>query len=260
MVLKESRKRILNFKEEDPKMKDRETLSEKNYKSRREVLLKKVKALENIADDFPMFIRRQDLVRYLSRYELFKLILNVKGSIVEGGVHKGASLMLYAQLSSIYEPYAFNREIIGFDTFEGIVQIDDKKDKDNPCIGDFSDSDIDLLKKCVTLYDLNRPLSHISKIRLIKGNATEAIPEFFKKNTHVVVALAYLDFDLYAPTKTALDIIVPRMPKGAVLAFDELNARQWPGETMALLESFGVNKLKIRKFPADPYVSYTILD
>ena len=167
--------------------------------------------------------------------------------------------MLYAQLSSIYEPYAFNREIIGFDTFEGIVEVD-KKDKGNAQIGDFSDADIDLLKECVVLYDLNRPLSHISKVQLIKGDATQTIPEFFKENTYVVVALLYLDFDLYAPTKTALETILPRMPKGAVLAFDELNARQWPGETLALLESLGINKLKVRKFPADPYLSYAILD
>lgn len=240
-------------------MKDREIPSEKDYKYRRELLLNKVKKLENIADDFPMFIRRQDLIRYLTRYELFKLILNVKGSIVECGVHRGASLMLYAQLSSIYEPYAFNREIIGFDTFEGFVEIDEM-DKDDPQIGDFSDADIDLLKECGIMYDLNRPLSHISKIRLIKGDATKTIPKFFEENTYVVVSLLYLDFDLYAPTKTALENIIPRMPKGAVLAFDELNARQWPGETMALLEALDINKLKIRKFPADPYVSYAILD
>lgn len=240
-------------------MKDRETPLEKEYRVRRETLLKKVRKLENIADDFPMFVRRQDLVRYLCRYELFKHILNVKGSIVECGVHRGAALMLYAQLSSIYEPYAFNREIIGFDTFEGIVEIDEK-DKDNPQIGVFSDTDIDLLEECVRLYDLNRPISHISKIRLIKGDATKKIPQFFEENTHTVVALLYLDFDLYVPTKTALNVIVPRMPRGAVIAFDELNARQWPGETAALSETLSINQLRIRKFPEDPYISYVVLD
>lgn len=240
-------------------MNNRETPAEKDYKSSREVLLKKVKILDNIADDFPMFIRRQDLVRYLSRYELFKLALNVKGSIVECGVHRGASLMLYALLSSIYEPYAFNREVIGFDTFEGIAGVHEK-DKGYAGVGDFSDANLELLKECVGLYDLNRPLSHIPKVQLVKGDAVKTIPRFFRENTYVVVALLYLDFDLYRPTKTALEIILPRMPKGAILAFDELNARQWQGETLALAESLGINKLKIRKFPEDPYVSYAILE
>ena len=35
--------------------------------------------------------------------------------------------------------------------------------------------------------------------------------------------MLYLDFDLYAPTKAALETFLPRMPKGAILAFDELN-------------------------------------
>lgn len=237
---------------------NRTTPLEKDYRARRDVLLKGVQ-VENIADDFPMFIRRQNLVRFLSRYELFRLALNVKGSIVECGVYRGASLMLYAQLSSIYEPYAFNREIIGFDTFEGFVGVH-KKDKSLAKIGDFSDVDIGILKESVVLYDLNRPLGHIPKIQLIKGDATKTIPDFFRENPYVVVALLHLDFDLYAPTKIALETIVPRMVGGSILVFDEINARQWSGETTALLESLSINKLKIKKFPEDPYLSYAILE
>ena len=50
------------------------------------------------------------------------------------------------------------------------------------------------------------------------------------------MSLLYLDFDLYEPTKCAF----PRMPKGAVVAFDELNHAAWPGETMALLDTLGI--------------------
>lgn len=39
--------------------------------------------LSTIADGLPIFINRQELVRYLVRYELFMRVLEVKGSIVE---------------------------------------------------------------------------------------------------------------------------------------------------------------------------------
>ena len=76
---------------------------------------------------------------------------------------------------------------------------------------------------------------------------------------HHDLALLFLDFDLYEPTKKALDLFVPRMPKGSVLCFDELNCPKWPGETLALLEAFDVRDISIQKFPFEPYMSYIVL-
>jgi hypothetical protein len=46
------------------------------------------------------------------------------------------------------------------------------------------------------------------------------------------------------------------MPKGAIIAFDELDNPIWPGETLAALEAVGLNRLEIRRFPWDPYIGY----
>ncbi|OOK77110.1 putative dTDP-6-deoxy-L-hexose 3-O-methyltransferase [Mycobacterium kansasii] len=51
-------------------------------------------------------------------------------------------------------------------------------------------------------------------------------------NQHTVVALLYLDFDLFEPTLAAIRTFLPRMPKGAVLAFDELNQKYWPARPL----------------------------
>ena len=215
----------------------RDTLSEKNREKDRKEFLSGIENYK-LVDDFPMFINRQDLIRYLIRYELFKMVLDIKGSIVECGVYKGASLMLYAQLSAIFESYAFTREIIGFDAFgKGFPHIDDKKDGHNASVGYLSDGDMDILKKCIKLYDENRPIGHIPKVKLIDGDAVKTIPKFFRENPHAIVSLLYLDFDLYTATKVALETILPRMPKASIIAFDELNCKNWPGETLALLES-----------------------
>ncbi len=216
--------------------------------------LKSVKA-EEIAENFPLFITRQQLVRYLVRYELFKKILNIKGSIVECGVYKGASLMLLAKLSAAYEPYAFNREIIGFDTFAGFPGVDNK-DGSYAYAGDLADADLSLIEKSVSLFDKNRPVGHVPKVKLVKGDAVKTIPEYFAENPSLVVALLYLDFDIYEPTKVALQTILPRMPKGAIIAFDELNEARRQGETVALLETMDLNKYKIEKFPEEPHISY----
>ena len=76
----------------------------------------------------------------------------------------------------------------------------------------------------------------------------------------MVVSLLFLDFDLYEPTKVALENFLPRMPKGAILAFDELDNPIWPGETVALFETLGINKLKIRRLDWEPYIGYAILE
>ena len=52
----------------------------------------------------------------------------------------------------------------------------------------------------------------------------------------------------------------PRMPKGAIIAFDELDNPLWPGETEAMLEFFKQNKLEIQRLSFDPYVGYAVIN
>lgn len=40
-------------------------------------------------DNFEKYVTRQKLARFIARYELFKKIKNVKGSIIECGIHWG---------------------------------------------------------------------------------------------------------------------------------------------------------------------------
>jgi len=97
------------------------------------------------------------------------------------------------------------------------------------------------------------------KIELVKGDATVTIPKFIKDNPHIIISLLFLDFDLYEPTKAAIDYLVPRMPKGGVLVFDEINNESWPGETVAMLEKFKISNYKISRFNFDPNISYIVL-
>lgn len=212
---------------------------------------------------FELTVHRRHLARCLARYELFKKVLDIKGSIVECGVHNGAGLLTWAKLSSIFEPYAIHRKVIGFDTFEGfpsISQYDTSGGNPNAKKGAFHTDDFDMILGSVNDYDQNRYLNQFNKIELLKGDAVETIPSYLEKNEHLIVSLLYLDFDIYDPTKVALQHLLPRMPKGSIIAFDQINNQGWPGETKALIEEFGsLNSIQINKFHFDTNIAYIVL-
>lgn len=216
-------------------------------------------------ESFTKYVRRQKIARFLTQHEIFKKQSQIKGSIVECGVHHGSGIMAWAKISSTMEPYNYHRKVIGFDTFSGFPSVssidNDKIEVGKSKKGDFSTGYevYEELLEVIKEYDKNRFINHIEKIELVKGDATKTIPEYVERNKHLVISLLFLDFDLYAPTVTALEHLLPRMPKGAVLAFDELNNSDWPGETVALLEKFNLNKYKIECFEYEPNVSFIIL-
>lgn len=220
-------------------------------------------SLSDKVDAFAKFASRQAIAKFLARTEIFKRVLHVNGSIIECGVLHGGGLLTYAKLSSIFEPTNHTRKIIGFDTFEGFASIhenDAKGDSSHLRKGGLKGSTLEDVQAAVDLYDMNRPLAHIAKVELVKGDLTKTAAQYIADNPHLVVAMLYLDVDLYAPTKAALDAFLPRMPKGAIVAFDELNAKMFPGETTAMIEAFGGSIPRLKRFPFDPYVSFCILD
>lgn len=211
----------------------------------------------------PMYMPRQDMTRFLYRYELYKKIIGIHGSILECGVAFGSGLMAFAQFSAIFEPVNYTRKIIGFDTFAGFPRLSDKdvagEDPQARTGGMAVDSYAEL-EKCVELYDQNRSIGHIPKVELVKGDVVETIPKYLENNPHLVVSLLYLDFDLYEPTAVALRHLVPRMPKGSIIAFDELGIADWAGETQAVVEEIGIRNLRIERYPFDTTRSFAVLD
>jgi len=217
---------------------------------------------ESKLKNFPKYVRRHEIARFITQYELFKKILCVKGSIVECGVHHGGGVMAWAKLSETLEPYNYHRKIIGFDTFEGFPSVSKADLPGNLArTGLFKEpyETFSELQKCIKDFNETRFITHQDKIILIKGDANTTIPKFLSDNQHVLVSLLYLDFDIYEPTVTALKNFVPRMPKGALIAFDELNNPSWPGETKALLESLDLNRYKLECVAHEMNISWITL-
>jgi len=214
-------------------------------------------------NNFPKYVPRQKLAYFLAKYEIFKKILDVQGSIVECGVLFGGGLMAFAQFSAIFEPVNHQRKIIGFDTFAGFTKMtkgDRNSSSEFAKKGGYAINSYDDIINCIKLYDSNRSIAHIPKVELIRGDATRTIPKYIHDNPQTVVSLLFLDFDIYEPTKVALEHFVPRMPKGSVIAFDEINAKTFPGETQAVLDTIGIRNLRIKRHTFNTYLSYAILE
>ena len=213
-------------------------------------------------ENFPKYARRQHLIRFLALYEIFKLVLPVKGSVVECGVFKGFGVMSWAKLSAMLEPENLTRRIYGFDTFAGFPGISEQDTNSvaMPERGALYADSFGELQALITEYDRDRFLGHIDKVHLIKGDVIQTIPPFVAEHPHLMVSLLFLDLDLFEPTKVAIEHFLPRMPQGAVIAFDELDNPMWPGETLALLDSLGIRQLRLQRLEWDPYISFAVLD
>lgn len=218
-------------------------------------------SLEERLETFPRYARRKTITRFITLYELFKLAMPVKGSIVECGVLRGFGLMTWAHLSAVLEPANLMRRVYGFDSFRGFPGVSplDANPLHTPEPGELSADSFDELSRIIEIYDQDRFLGHVEKVRLIKGDLVDTVPKFVQETPHLVVSLLFMDVDLYEPTKAALEHFLPRMPKGAVLVFDELDNPIWPGETRALFDTIGIRNLEIRRFDWDPYMGYAIL-
>jgi hypothetical protein len=116
------------------------------------------------------------------------------------------------------------------------------------------------LSKTLQLHENDNPLSHIKKFELCEGDATKTLPKYLHENPETIIALAYFDFDVYEPTKICLEAIKPRLVKGSVIGFDELNDPDSPGETLAVMEVFGLNNIKLKRFPYTSRTSYFVVE
>lgn len=155
------------------------------------------------------------------------------------------------------------RKIVGFDTFTGFPGTCEKDgpihrmvEKNYSVTQDYER----YLSEIVDCQEQESPLSHLKKYEILKGDATVRIEEYFKRNPETIIALAYFDMDLYEPTAKCLSAISERVTRGTVIAFDELNEHCFPGETLALKETLGLNRYSIRRFAHNTRISYVIID
>jgi len=215
---------------------------------------------DELLPNLGLFLSSKSFSRLLFFYEIYQKILHSHGVIVECGVRWGQTLSILEALRGSLEPYNRHRKIIGFDTFAGFKGFSAEKDghlcKNQDGSFSVSANYEDYLSQILSLQEALNPMSHLKRFELVKGDATQTIPAYLKAHPETIVSLAIFDFDIYKPTKVALEALKPHLCKGSILVFDELCDDIFPGETVALQEVFGLNNCRIKRLPMTARVSY----
>jgi len=237
--------------------------------SERDLQLRFVELLERaplpedeLLPNLGLFLSSKSLSRILFFHEIYKKILNTHGVVMEFGVRWGQTLSMLVALRGIFEPFNRHRKIIGFDTFAGFKGMSDKDGTMCRTVdGSFSVSENyqQYLEELLSLQEALNPISHLKKFELVRGDASDTVPAYLQRQPETLVSLAIFDFDIYQPTKAALQAIKPHLFKGSVLVFDELADDVFPGETIALREVFDLADLRVERMPMTARVSYVVL-
>lgn len=217
-----------------------------------------------------LYIRSSVLAKILYINELYEQIINIPGSIVELGCWWGQNLILFENLRAIYEPYNHTRKIIGFDTFEGHLapsnqdithtNQEDELYHQARSYYQLNTSDFEHITQLLNNHECNNVTGHIKKHTIVKGDATQTLPNYLKTYPSTIIALAYFDMALYTPTKSCLEALLPHLVKGSIIVLDELNSQETPGETIALREIFSLSKYKIKRSKYLPDRSYLTIE
>jgi hypothetical protein len=174
-------------------------------------------------------------------------------------VLQGRHLATLTALRGFHEPYNSLRRIVGFDTFTGFPDISPVDlASPNAVVGRFKTTDRypDHLREVLAAHELGEPMGHIQRTLVVEGDVRETVPRYLAENPETIIALAYFDMDLYAPTREVLEIIRPHLTRGSIIAFDELAHPKWPGETIAFREVLA-GRFALQQIPGrEPPVIY----
>ena len=210
-----------------------------------------------------LFLHSKHLGRVLFMDYIYKLQLDVQGVVMEFGTRWGQNSALFTQLRSIYEPYNRHRKIIAFDTFSGFPVIS-KQDGESDMMktGNYATTENYEEYLCTVLNTLEKdnPLGHLKKYEIVKGDCVAELDKYLDAHPETIVSLAYFDLDVYETTKKCLEKLKSRLVKGSILAFDELNDPDCPGETIALMETLGLNNIRLKRLPYVSRVSYCVYE
>lgn len=209
-----------------------------------------------------LYNRSSAMAKILFLDEIYRRIIPVPGVIMVFGTWWGQDVVALHNLRAVHEPYNALRKVIGFDTFTGYPGLTDKdraSDTIKPGSYHTSKDYVTYLDELLTYHNKENSMGHVCKHELVVGDVTKTLEKYLKQHPETLIAMAYLDLVLYEPTKRVLELIKPYMVKGAVLAMDELNSPEYPGETAAFREVFDISKLQTQRSMILPDRSFSII-
>ena len=152
----------------------------------------------------------------LAHYELYKMVKELPGNLVELGVFKGGSLIQFATFRELLE------------NERSFAKQENKEE-------------------FLTKEELLKSFEHkgIGNIELVQGDIRETVPSYVKEHPELRIALLHIDTDVYEPAKVGLEELYDRVVKGGLIVFDDYATVE--GETIAIEEFFKDKDYTIRK-------------
>lgn len=193
-------------------------------------------------NSFYLSCNNSRLGKFVIHYELFKMVQNIPGALIECGVFKGTSLARFAGFRQLIGNSS--KKIIGFDTFAQFPETNFAGDKKmrRKLIAAAGNQSISIaqLKKILRHKEVDE------QIELVSGDITQTIPAYVKKHPKLKISLLNVDVDIYEPSVTILKYLYPLVVPGGIVILDDYGV--FPGETKAVDDYFKGRMPQIQKF------------
>jgi hypothetical protein len=190
--------------------------------------------------------------KLLAHYELYKMIVNLPGAVIECGLFKGNSFFRLAHFRDLLES-RYSRKLIGFDIFGAFPSTNFENDK--KYLEAFTES---AGENSIELDEINKIMQYkkLENYEFVKGDINKTIPEYCQNNEHLKIALLHIDTDVYEPAVVILENMYDRVVRGGVIMFDDYGT--FPGETQAVDEFFKAKGLIVQKLSISHIPSFII--
>ena len=166
--------------------------------------------------------------KILAHYELYKMVKDIPGSLVECGIFKGTSLVRFATFRDLFSN-SYSKKIIGFDIFGKFPETEFEQDK-APRNRFIDNAGQESISKEQLLNVLAKKRLE-KNVELIEGDILKTVPNYLEEHPELKISLLNLDTDIYEPAVVILEKLYPRIVKGGILILDDYGI--FPGETKA---------------------------
>jgi hypothetical protein len=190
--------------------------------------------------------------KLLNHLEIYNMILDLPGDVLEFGVYKGASVVRLLTFRNLLET-EYSRKVVGFDIF-GKFPDQLELESDQKFVKRFEAAGGNGISKEELVMHLNN--KGFKNYALVKGDILKTIPEYLENNPALKISLLHIDVDVYEPTKVILENLWDRVVPGGILMLDDYGTVV--GETRAVDEFFADKQVIINKPRFNHIPSYII--
>jgi hypothetical protein len=183
-------------------------------------------------NDFHYFCDGSRMQKVFARHRLFLKTVELPGLIVDAGVFKGSSTLLFAHMIAAYSPNS-RKKVLGFDTFDAKFEHAQgfELERAERFMSYHEKGMYEYLSEVIVRQNLQ------SYCELIKGDIVETLPAYVSDHPGMRISLLHLDLDIYKPTLEVLRSCYDLMDVGGLIILDQYGVEGW-GDTRAIQEFF----------------------